>query len=365
MSQQKMSPNPDLYSSFLKPSNSVCILKSFISDWGPSCWSIERLGNWFTNQEVSVKVGRPCIPGIVPKESHCLFEKWCLGDFSKLLLSYNDKNKFYYAAYNHFASFDNTSDKFEDFNWGWVGLCDRTSLQSTLWMGSEGSFTPCHKDSYGCNLHAQISGRKEWFLWPPDFDLNPTRVPYEESSIFASVDVFQKQYIDHALRIVVEPGEVIFIPRHWWHFVRSLDTSVSINTWIDLESDAQDRLKEAITRLLVCSLKSDSSQDTWVNPGETLSTPSENRGLLENALNHCSNPNFTASSKSDQYFVITKTETDHLIESFPIPKLSDDTVTHTDGNSKSIVDTLINCIVTDDHIMDIISEKLIKHMQNQ
>ena len=30
---------------------------------------------------------------------------------------------------------------------------------------------------------------------------------------------------------VLRPGDMLFIPRPWWHFVRSLSTSLSINFW--------------------------------------------------------------------------------------------------------------------------------------
>jgi hypothetical protein len=33
------------------------------------------------------------------------------------------------------------------------------------------------------------------------------------------------------LRCVVEPGELLYIPRFWWHQVRSLDFSISVNFW--------------------------------------------------------------------------------------------------------------------------------------
>ena len=76
-------------------------------------------------------------------------------------------------------------------DWGALGFSERGGQQSTLWVGSEGAHTPCHYDTYGCNLVAQISGRKRWILFPPSDTphMYATRVPYEESSVFSEVPV--------------------------------------------------------------------------------------------------------------------------------------------------------------------------------
>lgn len=35
-------------------------------------------------------------------------------------------------------------------------------------------------------------------------------------------------------------GQVLFVPRHWWHYVESLDAvTVSVNSWIELVSLAK------------------------------------------------------------------------------------------------------------------------------
>ncbi len=32
---------------------------------------------------------------------------------------------------------------------------------------------------------------------------------------------------------VLEPGEILYIPKGWWHYIRSLDVSASVSFWWD------------------------------------------------------------------------------------------------------------------------------------
>ena len=85
--------------------------------------------------------------------------------------------------------------------WGKFGFPDRNGTESTIWIGSTGAYTPCHQDTYGFNLVTQIYGRKRWFLFSPnETDLMyPTRVPYEESSVFSEVNILRPDLTKHTL----------------------------------------------------------------------------------------------------------------------------------------------------------------------
>lgn len=43
-------------------------------------------------------------------------------------------------------------------------------------------------------------------------------------------------HLNNKLQITLEPGDLLYVPRHWWHYVESIeeDPTVSINTWVEL-----------------------------------------------------------------------------------------------------------------------------------
>uniref|UniRef100_A0A452H771 JmjC domain-containing protein n=1 Tax=Gopherus agassizii TaxID=38772 RepID=A0A452H771_9SAUR len=201
-----------------------------------------------------------------------------------------DSSKYWaYADYKYIARiFEDKTEIFKDIMWSDFGFPGRNGKESTLWIGSAEANTPCHLDSYGCNLVLQIQGRKRWHLFPPSNTtfLYPTRIPYEESSIFSKVNVVNPDLRHYpqfrkaqAHVVTLNPGQVLFVPRHWWHYVESVDPiTVSINSWIELDADHKARVEEAITRTLVCAIKSaenPSRLDAWLNPTEVEATSHE------------------------------------------------------------------------------------------
>ncbi len=52
-------------------------------------------------------------------------------------------------------------------------------------------------------------------------------------------------------RVVIHPGEMLFIPRGWWHYVRSLDKSISVsNLGYDAKGIVVDLLSQRVKQML-------------------------------------------------------------------------------------------------------------------
>lgn len=168
-----------------------------------------------------------------------------------------------YFDYFYMKELEHLEDMKGVIDWGRFGFHGRGVQDSTLWIGTIGANTPCHIDTYGCNLVVQVLGKKRWVLFPMSQSqyLSPTRIPYEESSIYSQVGFPRPCLMSHPelcsstpYVVTLEPGDVLYVPNQWWHFVENLEFSVSINTWLELPSDNTNRVKEALVMYQVGSL---------------------------------------------------------------------------------------------------------------
>ncbi|XP_065060845.1 HSPB1-associated protein 1-like isoform X2 [Rhopilema esculentum] len=283
------------------------VFKGMIDHWKASQWTVGYFCRNFGDLPTTFKV---CpihtVDGSDTKkpvmETECVYIEGTFADFIHWLRG--DYGKC--ASLRQFP---------RDIDWGTFGFEGRDGRDSSIWIGSYKAFTPLHKDTYGLNLVAQLSGKKSWTLFPPKDTLKvyPTRIPYEESSVFSEVNIKSPDFVKHpefkdatGYKAILEAGDVLCVPKHWWHFVENIEPSVSVNTWIEKESDHFDRLKEALVRLIVTSMKESQncSQISWLNPNEVAHPHVINVGYVKHALQSIIT-NATNSDEQEQHQTIS------------------------------------------------------------
>jgi hypothetical protein len=105
-----------------------------------------------------------------------------------------------------------------------------------LWIGPRGSMTPLHYDSRD-NLICQYVGTKQILLFPPSQirclytrGLAPSwsGVPDPRCPDLEAFPLFSNA---RGVEVTVGPGELLYLPARWSHFVVNQDTSVMVNFW--------------------------------------------------------------------------------------------------------------------------------------
>ncbi|ORY47479.1 Clavaminate synthase-like protein, partial [Rhizoclosmatium globosum] len=120
-------------------------------------------------------------------------------------------------------------------------FCHMTDSDSdptpSIWLGPAGTISPLHTDPRH-NIFTQIIGRKYIRLYAPTETENV--YPHIEKMLqnTSQVDVESPDLEHHPkfknakyIECIVRPGDCLFIPKGWWHYVRSLDSSCSISFW--------------------------------------------------------------------------------------------------------------------------------------
>ncbi|KAJ1966550.1 hypothetical protein IWQ62_002400 [Dispira parvispora] len=127
-----------------------------------------------------------------------------------------------------------------DYCYGLISETEDTPLEPLIhwWLGPRGTVSPLHYDRYH-NLLVQVVGYKYVRLYSPlesaklypftdDSNLsNTSRVDVRRSDVGQFPAFAQASYVECLLK----PGEMLYIPPYWWHYVESLSVSCSLSFW--------------------------------------------------------------------------------------------------------------------------------------
>ncbi|HEY1147665.1 MAG TPA: cupin-like domain-containing protein [Pseudoduganella sp.] len=106
-----------------------------------------------------------------------------------------------------------------------------------FWLGPAGTMTPLHCD-YDDNIFAQIWGTKRIFLSPPHhgeflyaWEANPVLFGSPVNPEAPDFDKFPLARQATLIEVIVKPGDMLYIPAGWYHYVHALTFSLSSNRW--------------------------------------------------------------------------------------------------------------------------------------
>ncbi|KAM9372444.1 bifunctional peptidase and arginyl-hydroxylase JMJD5 [Phaethornis superciliosus] len=118
-----------------------------------------------------------------------------------------------------------------------LGEGEEDDITINAWFGPEGTISPLHQDPQQ-NFLVQVFGRKYIRLYSPQDSEN--LYPHESHILHntSQVDVDDPDLVKFPnfskaafQSCILMPGQVLFIPVQYWHYVRSLDTSFSVSFW--------------------------------------------------------------------------------------------------------------------------------------
>tara|TARA_R110002167_G_scaffold10353_6_gene47660 strand:- start:1115 stop:1951 length:837 start_codon:yes stop_codon:yes gene_type:complete len=108
----------------------------------------------------------------------------------------------------------------------------------TAWIGPSGTISGFHADTAN-NMYAQIKGKKMFIICSTKF--NENMYPSDKhifEAVASHVDInnfdpekYPKFMDSEFIKVILEPGDVMFLPQKYWHYVQSLDTSISISNF--------------------------------------------------------------------------------------------------------------------------------------
>jgi len=212
--------------------NTPVILTDILARWpAMSLWTPEYFKQKYGQVLVEVQVNRNSNPKYeLEKSKHKKVMPFA--EYVDWVLTGGETNDYYMVATNENLFKAELKDLLKDII-PWPEYLDRSanSCKPYLSFGPAGTITPLHYDPLNLFL-AQIYGRKLVKMISP----NQKHLVYNHASAYSEVDLNNIDYAKYPrfkdvnlIEIILNPGEVLFLPVTWWHYVKALEISISIN----------------------------------------------------------------------------------------------------------------------------------------
>ena len=203
-----------------------------VQEWSPAFFRSKSFMKTIPDKTVTVLLKSDDNGTTFSQQGQFGWKEMSFREFIQIMSSDTPESGKYYLAQRFLKDFPELSPWFHkpDF------VPDRT-YPMTFWIGKE-SVTPLHFDAND-NVFFQIMGTKKIILISPEdypnVYLNPNRKLGHMSLVRDAENPDLQQFPDFAKVTTMEctlgPGDAIFIPKGWLHYLRTEEISVSINFW--------------------------------------------------------------------------------------------------------------------------------------
>ena len=210
-----------------KTTNEPYVIKDHAKDWyAYKNWSFEYIKNLDSNLLVNTIVGDYSgKQEIIPCKLKNYIEK---------IIS--NQTTLYLALFQIFKEFPDLKKhiKYQDIK--------KHSIYYHLlsWIGPKGAITGFHAD-WSENINTSIRGKKKFYLVSPKYNkcMYPSE-KFERATIVSNIDlknIDEKKFPlfreAELIKVTLEEGDALYIPRGWWHYAESLTPTinVSIHYW--------------------------------------------------------------------------------------------------------------------------------------
>lgn len=212
--------------------NRPVVIRGLMADWQAlRLWTPDYFAREFGECKVEISSGRSTDPRYEEN-----FDKHrttiLMKDYIAMINEGGETNDYYLAARNSLLEQEAFKVLFQHFKCP-EGFLDPKSLRGRVkfWLGPKGTITPLHHDARNVLL-GQIYGRKRVQIIAP-YDIEHV---YNERGDYSNVDLDNIDYDKFPLMrdvsiidVDLQPGEFILLPLGWWHWVKSLDISISLS----------------------------------------------------------------------------------------------------------------------------------------
>lgn len=213
------------------------VLKGYGNNWpARTKWTLDYLESLETEKPVSLEIG-------ANNQNETNFVQQNLNSYIKSIKEgelNEDKNPAYLTLFSIFERFPHLQEDID------LSIFTKHTKKNNIfcWIGPKGTITGFHYDSLN-NLLTQVMGEKLVIIASPKQKKNMyVSDKFELAAVSSEVDINNYNKEKHPriqdvdfFSVVLEPGDALFIPRNWWHYVRSLNTSISISNFGALLKD--------------------------------------------------------------------------------------------------------------------------------